>query len=101
MYSSPLRDAWVSSLPIGGVDGSLVERFGKAPYAGHIHAKTGSVAGVAALAGYILPPPIPQRSGIAFAIFMNNGNMTHSAAAAVIDRIVEEIYNTEVPSPGR
>ncbi|MBI2815589.1 MAG: D-alanyl-D-alanine carboxypeptidase/D-alanyl-D-alanine-endopeptidase [Acidobacteria bacterium] len=96
MYSSQHRDSWVSSLPVSGVDGSLFDRFRTPSLRGQIYAKTGSVSGVAALAGYIIPVQTSKRRArqepAAFAIFMNNGNMTRSVAAGIFDELVEEIY---------
>ena len=45
--------AWKASLPVGGVDGTLVSRFTKAPLAGHVFAKTGTLGEARALAGYV------------------------------------------------
>src|SRR5581483_5335797 len=90
MYASPYRDPWVGSLPLGGVDGSLFDRFTKPPLSGMVRAKAGRVAGVEALAGYILPSPKNasgrQPEPAAFAIFMNNAGMTHAAAAEMVDQ---------------
>src|SRR6202042_2008989 len=44
---------WKKSLPVGGVDGSLEERFGKAPLAGRVFAKTGTLGEARALSGYV------------------------------------------------
>ncbi len=41
------------SLPVGGEDGSLVERFGKAPLKDHVFAKTGTLGEARALSGYL------------------------------------------------
>ena len=46
MYRSPHRDAWISTLPIGGVDGSLDKRFSGYPAGAQVHAKTGSITHV-------------------------------------------------------
>ncbi len=45
--------AWKASLPVGGVDGTLLSRFTKAPLAGHVFAKTGTLGEARALAGYV------------------------------------------------
>ncbi|MCU1249495.1 MAG: D-alanyl-D-alanine carboxypeptidase/D-alanyl-D-alanine-endopeptidase, partial [Edaphobacter sp.] len=44
---------WKKSLPVGGEDGSLVERFGKAPLKEHVFAKTGTLGEARALSGYL------------------------------------------------
>lgn len=82
MYDSPLRDAWISLLPVGGQDGSLSSRFAENP--GRVHAKTGSLSHVSALSGYV------QRtdgSWVAFSILANNYNGRTPEVRAVIDRI--------------
>ena len=47
-----IRHEFVASLPIAGVDGSLKERMQTLPAQGVVHAKTGSLSGVSALAGF-------------------------------------------------
>jgi D-alanyl-D-alanine carboxypeptidase/D-alanyl-D-alanine-endopeptidase (penicillin-binding protein 4) len=44
---------WRSSLPVGGVDGSLEERFTKGPLKGKVFAKTGTLGEARALSGYV------------------------------------------------
>ena len=44
---------WKRTLPIGGEDGSLVERFPKAPLKDHVFAKTGTLGEARALSGYL------------------------------------------------
>lgn len=83
MHGTPHRDAWVDSLPIGGVDGTLRLRFDEADQP-RVRAKTGSISHVNALGGYAL------RSGgrtYAFAILVNNHNSAHKPVRQVIDRI--------------
>ncbi len=53
MWLQPVRDVWLESLPIGGVDGSLQHRFANVPGSDGIHAKTGSYAHVNTLSGYV------------------------------------------------
>jgi D-alanyl-D-alanine carboxypeptidase/D-alanyl-D-alanine-endopeptidase (penicillin-binding protein 4) len=47
------RDLWLQSLPIGGVDGTLADRFHNIRGAERVHAKTGEIRHVNALSGYI------------------------------------------------
>ena len=50
------REPWVAALPIAGVDGTLERRMKGTPAEGRVHAKTGSIAYVRALAGYVQTP---------------------------------------------
>ncbi|MGH9786359.1 MAG: D-alanyl-D-alanine carboxypeptidase/D-alanyl-D-alanine endopeptidase [Terriglobia bacterium] len=88
MYDSPHRDLWLDLLPVAGTDGSLQNRLNGRAVAGRVRAKTGGLAGVAALAGYA-----PNASGdlLAFTIFINHHNLTPGPATGLIDRIVQEI----------
>ena len=84
MYDSPARANWISLLPVGGQDGTLRTRFANSPAAGHIHAKTGSLAHVSALSGYV------ERSGgrwVAFSVLVNNYNGAASGVREAMDRI--------------
>ncbi len=58
-----------STLPVGGVDGSLAGRFFRTPLQGRVFAKTGTLREVSALSGYVR-----ARSGkmIAFSILCND-----------------------------
>jgi D-alanyl-D-alanine carboxypeptidase/D-alanyl-D-alanine-endopeptidase (penicillin-binding protein 4) len=86
MYNSPLRDEWVSLLPVGGEDGTLKRRFAaNKKAAAAVHAKTGSISHVAALSGYVLPD---AGRSYAFSIIANNVNGADNATRALIDKIV-------------
>ena len=84
MYNSPVRDTWISLLPVAGRDGTLAARFDDTPAAGRIHAKTGTMAHVNALSGYA-----QRRDGswLAFSILVNNSNQSAAAVRAVMDKI--------------
>lgn len=56
------------SLSIAGVDGTLRERFSKESLRGNVYGKTGTLAGVSALSGYILPD---SENGVAFSLLSN------------------------------
>ena len=84
MYASPVREDWISLLPVGGVDGTLAKRFVGTPAAGRIHAKTGSLSHVSALSGYA-----ERKDGgmLAFSILVNNFSGTGAEIRLVMDRI--------------
>jgi serine-type D-Ala-D-Ala carboxypeptidase/endopeptidase (penicillin-binding protein 4) len=51
MWASPLMPEWLGSLPIVGIDGTARRWTG--PAAGRAHIKTGSLDGVATMAGVV------------------------------------------------
>jgi D-alanyl-D-alanine carboxypeptidase/D-alanyl-D-alanine-endopeptidase (penicillin-binding protein 4) len=51
--SQPWFADWKKSLPVGGEDGSLAARFGKAPLKDRVLAKTGTLGEARALSGYV------------------------------------------------
>jgi len=53
MAKSPNAQAWRDSLTIGGVDGTLANRFKGTAAAGNIRGKTGTIDQVSALSGYM------------------------------------------------
>jgi D-alanyl-D-alanine carboxypeptidase/D-alanyl-D-alanine-endopeptidase (penicillin-binding protein 4) len=60
---------FLDSLPVGGQDGTLKERFGgHAPLAGRVFAKTGYIRGVSTLSGYLRRPD----GLVAFAFLFND-----------------------------
>jgi D-alanyl-D-alanine carboxypeptidase/D-alanyl-D-alanine-endopeptidase (penicillin-binding protein 4) len=84
MFDSPARADWISLLPVGGQDGTLRMRFAGSPAAGRIHAKTGSLAHVSALSGYV---ERPGGRWVAFSVLVNNYNGPTADVRAVMDRI--------------
>lgn len=84
MYNSAARQDWISLLPVGGQDGTLNSRFAGSPVAGRVHAKTGSVAHVSALSGYI---ERPRGGWLAFSILVNNFGGPAGEIRGVMDRI--------------
>ena len=84
MWASPNRAAWVDSLPIGGLDGSLEHRYHGIRDAQRIHAKTGSLSHVNALSGYI---ETSRRRWIAFSIMVN----ATSAHTPVIQTFLDKL----------
>lgn len=81
-----------ASLPIGGVDGTLNDRFRQRPLRGKVFAKTGTLAGVHTLSGYLI-----ARSGrtLVFSILCNNHGPDHGATVKAMDQIVAAIHDNE------
>lgn len=80
------RAAFVRSLPIAGVDGSLGGRMKSGPAHANARAKTGTMSHASALSGYVT-----TRGGteLAFSIMGNNYILPTSRARDVQDRIVQ------------
>ena len=85
MYESPMREKWLSILPVGGLDGTLSSRFGATAAAGRVYAKTGSLSHVSALSGYLQRP---DGTWVAFSILVNNyGGRSAAEVRGMMDRI--------------
>ncbi len=82
----PHGRTFMASLPISGVDGSLTKRLTR--HTGRVVAKTGTLSGTAALAGYILDAA--GEPAIAFAVLCNHTRGGNYEARAVIDALVED-----------
>lgn len=84
MYSSKNSKAFLDSLPIAGVDGSLRSRMRNTSAEGNVKAKTGYIARVSSLSGYV-----STKSGepLAFSILFNNHLCRKSEATALQDKI--------------
>jgi D-alanyl-D-alanine carboxypeptidase/D-alanyl-D-alanine-endopeptidase (penicillin-binding protein 4) len=74
-----------ASLPVGGVDGSLAGRFTEPPLRGKVFAKTGTLAEVHALSGYLT-----AASGrtLVFSILCNDHGPDGDASVKAMDRMV-------------
>jgi len=87
----PWSRLYRDSLPVGGVDGTLADRFTTGPLRGHVFAKTGTLGEASALSGYLI-----ARSGrtVVFSILCSAHNPSAHATDA-IDRIVTAIAEDE------
>jgi D-alanyl-D-alanine carboxypeptidase/D-alanyl-D-alanine-endopeptidase (penicillin-binding protein 4) len=77
-----------ASLPIMGVDGTLAGRQRDSRLEGRVHAKTGSMSNVRALAGYVTTTAGER---LAFAIVANNFKARSAAIDAVADRALSAL----------
>jgi D-alanyl-D-alanine carboxypeptidase/D-alanyl-D-alanine-endopeptidase (penicillin-binding protein 4) len=83
-YASPLMPEFMASLPLVGVDGTMRKRNGAAGFA---HIKTGQLAEVRAVAGYVL-----AASGQRYAVV---GIVNHPSAGATgpaLDALLDWVY---------
>jgi D-alanyl-D-alanine carboxypeptidase len=95
IYKDPRFAAVIESLPDGGINGTLNERFIKtAPNAvGLVHAKTGTLNGTVTLAGYI---EAGDREYI-FVVLADRLSRTYSAAKIARDTLDRYLGRIAVP----
>jgi D-alanyl-D-alanine carboxypeptidase/D-alanyl-D-alanine-endopeptidase (penicillin-binding protein 4) len=88
----PWGAAWKETLPVAGVDGTLVNRFKDSPLKGRLWAKTGTLNETNALSGYLT-----AASGklLAFSILVNGHRPGSDAEIQAIDHIAEAIAASE------
>ncbi|HXE81261.1 MAG TPA: D-alanyl-D-alanine carboxypeptidase/D-alanyl-D-alanine-endopeptidase, partial [Vicinamibacterales bacterium] len=82
------RDHWLAALPLAGSEGTLARRFESGPARGRVRAKTGSLAYVRALAGYVRSA---DEELLAFAIMLNDASAPRSSLDNAIDRAVNRL----------
>jgi len=81
-----------ASLPVGGVDGTLDDRFLRSPLTGKVFAKTGTISGVNTLSGYL---EAASGKTVVFSIMCNDHRPGSSAAREALDKIVSDIAAAE------
>ncbi len=86
--TQPWFAQWRASLPVGGVDGSLSERFKEGPVSGRVVAKTGTLGEARALSGYL-----DCRSGrtVAFSIMVGQF-VPRTDVRQAMDRLVNTLW---------
>jgi len=80
--------AFVDSLPIAGVDGTLANRFQHGPAAGQAWLKTGTLLDARALAGYV-----KAKSGKVYAVAVMVNHPDAARATPALDALVEWLAN--------
>jgi len=91
MYRDPRhRDPFIATLPIGGQDGTIGRRFIGTRAAGNVRAKTGSIANVRALSGYVTTL---DNEVLVFSILANSFTVPQAAIDSTIDLAVERLAN--------
>jgi D-alanyl-D-alanine carboxypeptidase/D-alanyl-D-alanine-endopeptidase (penicillin-binding protein 4) len=86
--TQPWFTDWKESLPVGGEDGSLAERFGKPPLKDHVFAKTGTLGEARALSGYL---ECASGRTVIFSIMVGNHMPQTNGDRDVMDKIVAAI----------
>ncbi len=94
---SRFSQAWRDSLTIGGVDGTLTNRFRGTKAAGNVRGKTGTIDQVSALSGYLTTASGEQ---LVFSIVVNGVN-SNPIRVGLIDDIVVDLanYNGDLSEP--
>jgi len=90
MYNHSEFIPYYKSLSIAGVDGTLEERMKNTLAESNVHAKTGTLAGVSCLSGYVFAM---NGNLIAFSIMMQNYVDKKSVARSFQDKICELLAN--------
>jgi len=84
MDQSSRRVEWQRLLPGAGSEGTLAKRFADHPEARRIGAKTGSLAHVRALSGYV---DSASQGRLAFSLLVNNFDASDEEIARVVDQL--------------
>ncbi len=82
------REVFLSSLPVGGIDGTLRARFRTGRAFGNVRAKTGTLSGASSLSGFAR---IRGGRDVVFSIMVNNFTARTSEIRAAQDEIIELI----------
>jgi D-alanyl-D-alanine carboxypeptidase/D-alanyl-D-alanine-endopeptidase (penicillin-binding protein 4) len=90
VYASqqPWGTEYRASLPVGGVDGTLDDRFLHSPLTGKVFAKTGTISGVNTLSGYL---DTASGKTVVFSVMCNDHGPGSNAAREALDKIVAAI----------
>ena len=88
MRQHPRSAGFAAALPIAGLAGSLRNRFLGTPLAGRVRAKTGSIARVQSLSGYL---EIGGGKTLTFSVQANHHAETSRTMLAAIDSVVVEM----------
>ncbi len=86
-WRQPTMPEFIASLPVAGVDGTMARRFADSPLRGSAHIKTGSLAGVASIAGYVT-----ARSGRRIVVVCLVNHPNANAARIAFDRLLLRVW---------
>lgn len=92
MYETDSTGMFYDSLPVGGINGTLRNRFRDTAVEGKVHAKTGTLNGVRALSGYL---ETDTYGTIVFSIVVNQPGQYGGVMLDAIDEMVLTMSNVE------
>ena len=90
MYRQKYFQQFYDALPVAGVDGTLAGRMKGTRAENNVHAKTGSIAYVRSLSGYVRTA---DGEMLAFSMIANNFLVTSKMAEYVQDSVLERLAN--------
>ena len=91
MYGDPVhRDAFLATLPVAGTDGTIATRMRKTRAAANARAKTGSIANVRSLSGFV---KTQDGEALVFAIMANDFVIPSATVDWMADLAVETLSN--------
>lgn len=86
-WRQPTMPEFVASLPVAGIDGTMERRLVGTPVQGRAHIKTGSLADVSAIAGYVT-----ARSGRRIAVVSMINHPQANAARGAFDELLVWVW---------
>jgi serine-type D-Ala-D-Ala carboxypeptidase/endopeptidase (penicillin-binding protein 4) len=95
-WGSPYMPEFLSSLPLGALDGTLRRRFQGTELEGRVHLKTGSLEGVRSMAGYVLDR---QGRRVVVVALHNHPRLGTGNAEAIQDALLNWVYARPVETP--
>ncbi|MBW4469882.1 MAG: D-alanyl-D-alanine carboxypeptidase/D-alanyl-D-alanine-endopeptidase [Stenomitos rutilans HA7619-LM2] len=85
MAQSPNAQVFRDSLAVAGINGTLKKRFRNTAAQGKLQGKTGTIAGVVALSGYLTPPNHPD---LALSMLANYSGASTASVRSAVDEMV-------------
>jgi D-alanyl-D-alanine carboxypeptidase/D-alanyl-D-alanine-endopeptidase (penicillin-binding protein 4) len=93
-YQDPkLRVAFISSLSVLGVDGTLRKKFRRSDLAGRFLGKTGTLNGVSSLSGYVYPKNSEKNHPFVYAFILNGKGKNFWKEKQLAQDILETLLN--------
>ncbi|HEY9380223.1 MAG TPA: D-alanyl-D-alanine carboxypeptidase, partial [Burkholderiales bacterium] len=99
-YRSPVMPEFIASLPLVAADGTMRRRLRDESVAGQAHVKTGSLADVRSLAGYVHTDD-GRRLAFAFIVNHPNAGASQPAQDALLKWLHEYVEPVRGPRAGR